>query len=257
MGCAGSAALALVRRDAWARHAAVRIVRNMGGHRAGNLRGGVRLRGGSRNSGFCQARADDAAGMVADRGRLWRRFPVRRGGAVHQRGLVPVDARPSRRRRRRDGNLAPRGGAESGPDGGLGIDRRGIAGARIAAALPRPRRRYSAARPCHLASLSQGHRTGSQSAPDPSPPPTGPALGGGFSTGIVSMAAPDRRVERESQSIANRDCEPTGRANAGPMTGSAEQSKATTEVWIAFVAEVIIWAAQMADALCPAMEAVA
>src|SRR5258708_26339747 len=29
MGCAGSAALALVRRDAWARHAAVRIVRNM------------------------------------------------------------------------------------------------------------------------------------------------------------------------------------------------------------------------------------
>jgi len=24
------------------------------------------------------ARADDAAGMVADRGRLWRRFPVRR-----------------------------------------------------------------------------------------------------------------------------------------------------------------------------------
>ena len=107
---------------------------------------------------FVTARADHAARMVADRGRLRRRLPVRRGGALHQRGLVPVDARPSRRRRRRHGDVAPRGGAKPGADGGMGIDRRGAAGAGIAAALPRPCGRDPAARPCHLASLSQGDR---------------------------------------------------------------------------------------------------
>ena len=76
------------------------------------------------------ARADDAAGLVADRGRLRRRLPVRARRALHQRGVVPVDARPSCRRRRCDGDLAARGGAKPGADGGLGIDRRGAAGAR-------------------------------------------------------------------------------------------------------------------------------
>ena len=111
---------------------------------------------GGRNSRLRQARADDAAGLVADRRRLRRRLPVRAGGAVRQRGFVPADARPSRRRRRRHGDLAPRGGAQSGADGGMGIDRRGAAGRGIAAVLPRPRRRHPAARPRHLASLSQG-----------------------------------------------------------------------------------------------------
>ncbi len=86
---------------------------------------------------FVTARADDAAGMVADRRRLRRRFPVRRGGAVHQRGFVPADARPSCRRRRCHGDVAARGGAKSGADGGMGIDRRGAAGGGIAAVLPR------------------------------------------------------------------------------------------------------------------------
>jgi uncharacterized membrane protein len=63
-------------------------------------------------------------------------------------------------------------------------------------------------------------------APDPNPRPIPPRpprerrFGSGFSGGIVSMAAQDRRIERESQSIANRDCEPTGRANAGPVGSS-------------------------------------
>ena len=117
---------------------------------------GYRRRG--RHSRFRPARADDAARLVADRRRLRRRLPVRAGGAVHQRGLVPADARPPCRRRRSHGDVAARGGEEPGADGGLGIDRRGAAGGGIAAVLPRPRRRHPAARPRHLASLSQGDR---------------------------------------------------------------------------------------------------
>ena len=64
-------------------------------------------------SDFVQPRADHPAGMVADRGRLRRRLPVRAGGAVHQRGFVPADARPSCRRRRRHGDIAAGGGAET------------------------------------------------------------------------------------------------------------------------------------------------
>ena len=91
-------------------------------------------------SDFADARADDAARLVADRGRLRRRLPVRARRALHQRGVVPADARPSCRRRRCDGDVAARGCTQSGADGGLGIDRRGAAGGwdrcRPSSALP-------------------------------------------------------------------------------------------------------------------------
>src|SRR5229473_3176820 len=74
-----------------------------------------------RNDGLRRACADDARGMVADRGRLRRRFPVRRGRVVHQRGRIPVDARPARRRRRCHGDIAPCGRAKPGADGGMGL----------------------------------------------------------------------------------------------------------------------------------------
>ena len=48
--------------------------------------------------GLRAARADHAAGLVADRGRLRRRLPVRAGRALHQRGVFPADARSSRQR---------------------------------------------------------------------------------------------------------------------------------------------------------------
>ena len=35
---------------------------------------------------------------MVDRGRLRRRLPVRAGGALHQRGFVPLDARSPRQR---------------------------------------------------------------------------------------------------------------------------------------------------------------
>ena len=56
-----------------------------------------------------------------------------------------------------------------GADGGMGIDRRGVAGRGIAAVLPRPRHRHPAARPCHLAPLSRGRRARAQSATATSP----------------------------------------------------------------------------------------
>src|SRR6202048_564422 len=129
------------------------------------------------------------ARVVADRRRLRRRLPVRGRRAVRQRGFVPADARSSCRRCRRHGDVAARRCAKPGTDGGVGVDRRGAAGFGIAAALPWPCHRNPAARPCHLASLSQGDRARSQSAADPSPPAARAALGGGFPGGLVSMAA--------------------------------------------------------------------
>ena len=93
-----------------------------------------------------------------------RRLPVCAGGAVRQRGFVPADARPSRRRRRSHGDIAARGSEEPGADGGMGLDRCAAAGRGIAAVLPRACDRHPAARPRHLASLSQGDRAGSQPA---------------------------------------------------------------------------------------------
>jgi len=110
-------------------------------------------------------------GMVADRRRLRRRFPVRRGGAVRQRGFVPVDARSSCRRRGSRGDVAAGRCAKPGANGGMGIDRCGAAGFGIPAVLPRPRGGYPGARPRHLASLSQGGRAGPESAAGRSPPP--------------------------------------------------------------------------------------
>ena len=141
LGCARGAALAVVRRHARARRAAAGAVRDLGGDRAGDLCRGVRLcRPRPDIPDFADARADDAAGLVADRGRLRRRLPVRPRGAVHQRGFVPADARPPCRRRRRHGDVAARGRAKSRADGGLGIDRRGAAGrwdrCRSSSALP-------------------------------------------------------------------------------------------------------------------------
>ena len=104
---------------------------------------------------FVERGADHATGMVADPGRLRRRFPVRPGGAVRQRGFFPADARPPGRRRRCHRDIAARRGAQSAADGRLGIDRRPAPGRGIAAAVPRTRRGDPAARPCHLASLSQ------------------------------------------------------------------------------------------------------
>ena len=75
------------------------------------------------------AGADNPGGLEADRRRLRRRFPVCAGVALRQRGVVPDDARPSCRRRRRHGHVAARGGAKPCADGGLGIDRRCAAGA--------------------------------------------------------------------------------------------------------------------------------
>ena len=83
-----------------ARHAAARAVRGLGRNRAGDLRrrcSAMRRRG--RHPGFRAARLTTPAGLVADRRRLRRRLPVRGGRALHQRGVVPDDARPSCRRR--------------------------------------------------------------------------------------------------------------------------------------------------------------
>jgi uncharacterized membrane protein len=95
-------------------------------------------------------------------------------------------------------------GAKSDTDGGVGIGRRGAAGGGIAAALPRPCRRHSGARPRHLASLPQGNRAGSQSAADCSPPAPGTALGSRLPGRVVSMAAQGRRVnlQDDRQQIA-------------------------------------------------------
>jgi uncharacterized membrane protein len=83
----------------------------------------------------------------------WWLIVVGCGVGVHQRGVVPVDARPSCRRRRCDGDLAARSRTQSRADGGLGIDRRGALGGGIVAGLPRPCRRHPAARARHVASL--------------------------------------------------------------------------------------------------------
>ena len=77
--------------------------------------------------------------------------------ALHQRRVIPADARPSCRSRRSDGDITARGGAQSRADGGMGPDRRGAVGLGNAACLPRARGRHSAARACHLASLPGNH----------------------------------------------------------------------------------------------------
>ena len=150
--------------------------------------------------------ADDTAGMVADLRRLRCRFPVRRGGAVHQRGFVPAHARSSYWRRRGHGNVYARGGTKPGADGGMGPDRRRAAGCGIAAGLPRPCGRDSPAWPCHLASLPRSDRTGSQPAAGPSPPAAPAAFGGGFPGSAVSVAPQDATRSDHARSEAIRTC---------------------------------------------------
>ena len=105
---------------------------------------------------LCDARADDVAGLVADRRRLRRRFPVRAGRALHQRGVLPADARSSCQRRGSHGDLDPRGGRNPMPMAAWGLI--------VAVLLVGDRCRSSsalaivvpAARPRHLASLPGG-----------------------------------------------------------------------------------------------------
>ena len=121
-------------------------------------------------------------------------FLFARGGAVHQRGFVPADARPSCRRRRRHGDVAARGGAKPGADGGVGIDRRGAAGAGslpfflgLAVVIP-------------LLGHATWHLYREVIAPDPNPRPIPPraaartAPRGGFPGRPVSVAAQGRRL---------------------------------------------------------------
>src|ERR1700689_3628576 len=58
------------------------------------------------------------------------------------------------------------------------------------------------------------------------------------------FASLGQTLSRECGVISRRHCEPTGRANARPMTGSAKQSRATSEDWIASSAEFIIGLAE-------------
>ena len=170
MGCGRGAALALVRRHAGARRAAAGAVRDLGGHRAGDLRGGVRLCAGGRDSDFVDRVLTTSQGwwlIVVGCGVGFLFAVVALCISVVS---FPLDARSSRRRRRSDGDVVARRRTKPGTDGGMGIDRRGAAGAGVVAAVPRPCRGHPIARPRHLASLPQGDRAGSQSAADPSPP---------------------------------------------------------------------------------------
>ena len=47
--------------------------------------------------------------------------------------------------------------------------------------------------------------------------------------GLANM----KEIQRQTSYCQSRHCEPTGRANARPMTGSAKRSRATSEPWIA------------------------
>ena len=60
-----------------------------------NLRLNLWPRTGCEHPRFCNARADDAGRMVAHHRRLRRWFSVRGRGAVRQRRVVSVDARPA------------------------------------------------------------------------------------------------------------------------------------------------------------------
>ncbi|MGY4453804.1 hypothetical protein ACVWZR_008464 [Bradyrhizobium sp. i1.3.1] len=107
-------------------------------------------------------------------------LPVCACRALHQRRVVPLDARPPCRRVRGDGDVATRRRQEPGADGGLGPDRGGAAGARYDSGVPWPCRGDPPARPRHLAPLPQGDRLGARctsgAAPTASPAQAGRRL---------------------------------------------------------------------------------
>ena len=121
----------------------------------GDLRGHTRPGAAGLGRLVRARRVHDRRGLGDDRGGQRGRLPVRRAGADDQRGVVPAAARPGRRALHRGGDLDPRGGQEPGPDGGVGADRRGRVGARVAARAARPDRRHARARARHLAPLPQ------------------------------------------------------------------------------------------------------
>src|SRR5262249_36893250 len=94
--------------------------------------------------------------------RQWHRLSVRGRGVDDQRGLVPLAARPRRRRRRRAVDLGACRRPQSRNDGRLGSDRRCLAGAWLAAILLRPRPRDAAPRTLDRAPLPQSGRTSSR-----------------------------------------------------------------------------------------------
>jgi len=90
------------------------------------------------------------------RHRCW--LCVRPGGADDQRNLIPLVARSRRRCRCRSAHIDSRSARQPGCDGFLGPDRCLPAGRRLTALLSRTDCRHAGARPCDLASLSQGGR---------------------------------------------------------------------------------------------------
>ena len=112
--------------------------------------------------------------------RLRRRLSVRGRGAVRQCGVVSVDARPACDGDRRHPDVDAGRDGESRRDGRLGMDRRGAAHNRLAAALRWTGRRPASARSCHLAPLPEGGGAESESARGAAPPFEGAPLRGGF-----------------------------------------------------------------------------
>src|ERR1700732_1931543 len=108
--------------------------------------------------------------MVAHHRWLRRRLPVRRRGLVRQCCVVSVDARPACDCDRRNPDVAAGCDEESICHGRVGAYCRGATGDRFVTVLRRPRYRSASARSCHLASLSEGGGTRSESSTRTTPP---------------------------------------------------------------------------------------
>ncbi|CAA9282118.1 MAG: hypothetical protein AVDCRST_MAG08-3932, partial [uncultured Acetobacteraceae bacterium] len=140
-----------------ARHGAAGDLRRVGPGRGDDLRQDARHRGAARLGRGVPAPAPRNTGRLAAHPvRQRRRFPVRGDRARADGGVLPAAAGPRRRPRRRGADVATRGGRQPGPDGRVGLDRRGPPGAGQPAALHRLGRGHAGAGPRHLAPLPQG-----------------------------------------------------------------------------------------------------
>ena len=195
LGCARRAALAVVRRHARARHAAAGAVRDLGGYRAGDLCRSVRL---------CRPRPEipDFAERVLTTPQGWWLIVVGCGVGFLFAVValcISVVSFPLMLDRHAGAGEAMVTSLRAVaripvPMAAWGLIVARAAGGGIAAGLPRPCRRHSPARPRHLASLSRGDRTGTQSAAASAPRRRASGARGGFPGHAVPVAAQGQRI---------------------------------------------------------------